>query len=157
MHARTVLVQPPTGHLPGDRRALTRRTGTHHDSLLGPHLRQGPLPRQPAQPGLFGDALGPGLLDLTSSLLSGDTQGALHQAGETGGAALSGMAQQGIGALGSAIGGPVGGVVSSLGGALGQGVGNVASGQSSVGEAAGGLGSAAQPALLGLLMSLLGR
>ncbi|WP_130014272.1 hypothetical protein [Serinicoccus sediminis] len=109
---------------------------------------------------MFDDLLGtagPGLLGAASSLLSGDTGGALEQVRETGGPALSGLAQQGVGALGSAIGGSVGGAVSSLGGAVGQGVGDVVSGRSSVGGAVGGVGSAAQPALLSLLMSLLNR
>lgn len=137
------------------------------DKALEGAVARGPLPGPPAQPGFFDDLLGmagpmlqeatPGLLGAASSLLSGDSGGALEQVRDTGGSALSGLAQQGLGGIGGAIGGPIGSTITSMSGAVGQGVGDVVSGESSVGEAAGGVLSSAQPALLSLLMSLLSR
>ncbi len=113
-----------------------------------------------AQGGLFDDLLGkavPGLVGAASSLLGGDGGGALDQVRETGAAVVPGLVQQGATALGGLAGGGAGEAISSLGGLAGQGIGSVIGGQQSVGEAAGGLAQAAQPALLELLMSLLQR
>ncbi len=111
-----------------------------------------------AQAGFFDDLLGgaaPGLMGAASSLLSGDTSGALGQVRETGAALAPGLVQHGASALGGMIGGDAGQTVSSLGGAAGSGLASVISGESSPGQAAGGLLSAAQPSILSLLMSLL--
>lgn len=119
-----------------------------------------PVTRDVAQAGFFDDLLGaagPGLLGAASSFLSGDRKGAVGQLRETGAAAAPMLAQQGASALGGVIGGQVGQTVSSLGAPLGQGLSGVISGQSTPGQAAGGLLSAAQPGILSLIMSLLNR
>ena len=110
-----------------------------------------------AQGGFF-DVLGqaaPGILGAASSLLGGNSAGALDQVRQTGAGIAPGLVEQGVSGLGGLVGGSAGQTISSLGGAAGQGVGSVLSGEQSVGQAAGGLLQTAQPAILSLLMSLL--
>ncbi|MCL3860426.1 hypothetical protein [Actinotalea sp. K2] len=148
----------PTRAHPNHAAVLTPAVSRPAD--LGLADRHGPVGTPPAQAGFFDDLLGtavPGLLGAASSVLSGDGSGALSQVKATGAAAAPVLAEQGAGLLGGLLGGSAGQAVSSLGAPLGQGLSSVISGQSTPGEAAGGLLSAAQPALMSLLMSLLGR
>lgn len=117
-------------------------------------------PGRLVQGGFFDDLLGtvgPGLLGAASSALSGDRSGALGQVRSTGAGVAPMLAESGAGALGGLIGGQAGETVSALGAPLGQGLSSVISGEATPGQAAGGLLSAAQPAILSLLMSLLRR
>lgn len=123
-----------------------------------------PAPDRPghdvAQGGFLDDLLGtavPGLLGAASSALSGDSAGALGAVRSTGAAAAPLLAQQGASALGGMIGGGAGQFVSSLGAPVGQGLSSVVSGESTPGQAAGGLLSSLTPQLLTMLMSLLQR
>lgn len=138
----------------------------HRQPSLTPELRPAgvtavrPPSRDLAQAGFFDDLLGaagPGLLGAAGSFLSGDSKGAIGQLRETGAAAAPMLAQHGASALGGMIGGQVGQTVSSLGAPLGQGLSGVISGESTPGQAAGGVLSAAQPGILSLIMSLLNR
>lgn len=144
-----------TPDLPGPRPVHVARTLGPVTTLPTVSARGG---RPVAAQGGFFDVLGqaaPGVLGAASSLLGGNSAGALEQVRQTGAGVAPGLVQQGVSALGGAVGGSAGQTVSSLGGAMGQGVGSVLSGEQSVGQAAGGALQTAQPAILGLLMSLL--
>lgn len=149
-HATSAVRAPSVGHAHGP-------ANVPADVVLRP---AGASAGAVAQAGFFDNLLStavPGLLGAASSALSGDSKGALSQVRATGASAAPMLAQQGAGALGGLIGGTAGQAVSSLGAPLGQGLGSVISGQSSPGEAAGGLLGAAQPMLLQLLMSMLSK
>jgi hypothetical protein len=108
--------------------------------------------------GPFGQILqgaGSGLAGAASSLVGGDTGGALATLRETGMAAAMPAAQAGMGMLGGAIGGQAGQVVGGLGESVGQGLSSVIGGGS---PAAAGMGvvQAAQPGVMGLLSRFLG-
>lgn len=129
------------------------------NSLVGAGLVGGTTPVA-VQHGLFDELLTtavPGLLGAASSFLGGDSEAAVGQLRQTGAGAASSLVQQGAGALGGMVGGGAGEQITSLGGQLGQGLGSVITGESTAGEAAGGALTAAQPLLMTLLSSLLGR
>lgn len=142
--------------------------------VLAPHRTSPPVPMLPnsvaregigagstpvaVQHGLFDDLLGtavPGLLGAASSFLGGDSESALGTLRETGAGAASSLVQQGAGALGGLVGGSAGEHISSLGAPVGEGLSGVISGESSPGEAAGGLLTQLQPMIMSLLSSLL--
>jgi hypothetical protein len=99
---------------------------------------------------------GAGLANAASSLIGGDTRGALSTLQQTGAATAAPLAQQGLGMLGGAIGGQAGGLISSLGGSVGQGLSSIISGGNPL-QAGMGVIQAAAPQLMQMASGFLGR
>lgn len=156
MQALTTTTRPalPPGHRHAHRDAASAASASTARTVDARGVR--PTPQGGLFDGLLGQAL-PGVLGAASSLVGGDSAGALDQVRSTGASMAPGLVQGGATALGNAVGGSAGQVVSGLGGAAGQGVAGVLSGEQSAGQAASGLASAGMPAILSLLMSLLQR